>query len=60
MNPQDFRWPRLVPSDFLALALIVLAVVVGVITPLPIAVVPVFAMLGCAFGLLTFATRSTK
>ena len=57
MNPQDFRWPRLVPSDALALALIILAVVVGVVTPLPIAVVPVFAMLGAAFALLTFARR---
>jgi hypothetical protein len=60
MNPQGFRWPLLVPTDALALALIVLAVVVGVITPLPVAVIPVFAMLGVAFALLTFAERSVK
>lgn len=57
MNPQGFHWPHLVPSDALAFALIILAVVVGVITPLPIGAVPVFAMLGAAFALLTFARR---
>jgi len=57
VNPQGFRWPLLVPSDALALALIILGVVVGVVTPLPIAMLPVFAMLGVAFALLTFAKR---
>lgn len=53
-----FRWPRLIPSDALAVALIVLAVVLGVHMALPLGAFVVFTLLGVAFALLTFAKRS--
>ncbi len=57
MPQSAFRWPRLVPSDALAVALILLAVVIGVVTPLPLGAVVVFTLLGIAFALLTFVKR---
>ena len=57
MDGPAFRWPRLVPSDALAFACIIAAVVCGVDVPLPVAMLPVFALLLVAFGLLALAKR---